>query len=564
MLLPYPSLRQGLVGCWVPSLGASGLTLLDRSGRNNHGTLVNMAGQDNWQASGSGVAIKTDGVDDWVSVPVDVMPLGSAARTLSCWVNKPNNTTYGIMLDAGAVSAMNRCLFMVIGAGGYSTLPNQSVVVEFNTVSAGTTSTIPLNQWVHLAATVEGTMGATRIFINGTAASMNLRGTTSNVVNTTTAQLGLFGRGMSASYGESLYDDLRIYNRILTLSEIRLLASRRGIGLTPSAPLYGDGESLKYPIVAPPNRVHANVDGVWVPGQVRANEAGVWQRGDAKVNNAGVWSPPFDPRSIPGLAAWYDAADSASVTLASGRVSQWSDKSGNARHATNTTSGSTQPSYSTAARNGLNVVRFAAASTQRLTVPSSTATFKFLHDGTPYWWIAVNTFGTVSNPGALYVLFSTSPASAERGSFVGYEDSAGVGNDAAELSVGRGVVGSPAAETTIPSRASVQTAYQNIWAANTLLVSDCLMSPSDATASERIALSVNGATAIKGNTFSGAVSTANATNNLSIGASLYLGSYLYPLQGDICELMLFNQQPTAADRTIIRQHLAAKWGVTLA
>ena len=286
----YSSLRQGLVGAWCPSLGATGLSLIDRSGRNNHGTLTNMGGQDNWRASGSGVAIKTDGVDDWVSASRDVMPLGSAARTLSCWVNKPNNTTYGIMLDAGAVSAMNRCLFMVIGAGGYSTLVNQSIVVEFNTTSAGTSSTIPLNQWVHLAAIVSGTMGETRIFINGAAATMNFRGPMSNVVNTTTSQLGLFGRSTSASYGESLYDDLRIYSRVLTLAEIRLLASSRGIGLKPSAPYYDDDADLqKYPIVAPPNRVHANVAGVWVPGQVRANEAGTWGNGETRANQGGEW-----------------------------------------------------------------------------------------------------------------------------------------------------------------------------------------------------------------------------------------------------------------------------------
>jgi SSS family solute:Na+ symporter len=51
----YPSLRQGLVGAWCPSLGASGLSLIDRSGRNARGTLTNMGGQDNWQASGTGV-----------------------------------------------------------------------------------------------------------------------------------------------------------------------------------------------------------------------------------------------------------------------------------------------------------------------------------------------------------------------------------------------------------------------------------------------------------------------------------------------------------------------------
>jgi hypothetical protein len=85
-------------------------------------------------------------------------------------------------------------------------------------------------------------------------------------------------------------DDARIYSRALTPAEIRLLASRRGIGLKPSAPHYDDDADLQqYPIATPPNRVHANVDGVWVPGQVRANEAGAWGNGETRVNQGGEW-----------------------------------------------------------------------------------------------------------------------------------------------------------------------------------------------------------------------------------------------------------------------------------
>ena len=42
----------------------------------------------------------------------------------------------------------------------------------------------------------------------------------------------------------------------------------------------------------------------------------------------------FNPRSIAGLAAWYDATVASSVTLTSGFVSQWSDLSGAGRHLT--------------------------------------------------------------------------------------------------------------------------------------------------------------------------------------------------------------------------------------
>ena len=44
----------------------------------------------------------------------------------------------------------------------------------------------------------------------------------------------------------------------------------------------------------------------------------------------------FNPKSIDGLDAWWDAADSATITTVSGAVSQWDDKSGNGRNATQT------------------------------------------------------------------------------------------------------------------------------------------------------------------------------------------------------------------------------------
>src|SRR3546814_19656909 len=46
----------------------------------------------------------------------------------------------------------------------------------------------------------------------------------------------------------------------------------------------------------------------------------------------------FFPTSLSGLAAWYDASDSATVTGAD-PVTQWADKSGNARHLSHATLG---------------------------------------------------------------------------------------------------------------------------------------------------------------------------------------------------------------------------------
>lgn len=70
-----------------------------------------------------------------------------------------------------------------------------------------------------------------------------------------------------------------------------------------------------------------------------------------------VTAAPFNPSSITGLAAWYDASNAASITASSGAVSQWNDLSGNARHLTQA-SGANQPTTGTRTQNSLNVIDF--------------------------------------------------------------------------------------------------------------------------------------------------------------------------------------------------------------
>jgi hypothetical protein len=53
----------------------------------------------------------------------------------------------------------------------------------------------------------------------------------------------------------------------------------------------------------------------------------------------------FSPKSINNLSLWLDAADFGSFTMTGSNISQWNDKSGNAKHAVQST-GSNQPTYS--------------------------------------------------------------------------------------------------------------------------------------------------------------------------------------------------------------------------
>ena len=72
---------------------------------------------------------------------------------------------------------------------------------------------------------------------------------------------------------------------------------------------------------------------------------------------AGEPVPPFDPTSIADWGAWYNAADTSSISLSGSEVTQWNDLSGNGHHATQGTS-TRRPLSGTRTLNGLNVLDF--------------------------------------------------------------------------------------------------------------------------------------------------------------------------------------------------------------
>jgi hypothetical protein len=106
------------------------------------------------------------------------------------------------------------------------------------------------------------------------------------------------------------------------------------------------------------------------PASAAVNSAasGVWSVREAEsLKRAGTWPTAFvNPTSITGLQLWLDASDSGtlynatsggSLVAADGSVARWEDKSGNARHATQSTAGN-RPVRKTAIQNGLDVLRF--------------------------------------------------------------------------------------------------------------------------------------------------------------------------------------------------------------
>ena len=113
--------------------------------------------------------------------------------------------------------------------------------------------------------------------------------------------------------------------------------------------------------------------------------------------NETVWNP-----SMLGPALWLDAADASTITLNGSTVSQWSDKSGNKRHAVQNNT-SLQPTYSLASLNGKNTITFSAAETDQLLIAG------FNLDAAPFTIFEVGDGGMRSGSSSFYPRFYFTP-----------------------------------------------------------------------------------------------------------------------------------------------------------
>ena len=218
------SLKQGLVGAWIPSVSGSGLLLPDLSGYGNNGTLTNMDASD-WVSSQYGRALDFDGTDDNVDFGSSSILNCVNGLTISLWAKRNG---------AGGGLANYHAWLQRFGGSttGYQLyVPNSDNVLRFYTNTIVVSSyTMSDTEWHHLLVTNNGT--TTRIYVDGIQ-----RGSASqSLVDVPTSTTNNFGRFGTSGAANGQLDDIRIYNRALTESEIRLLASRPGIGLEPRKP----------------------------------------------------------------------------------------------------------------------------------------------------------------------------------------------------------------------------------------------------------------------------------------------------------------------------------------
>ncbi len=220
-----------LVGWWRLDDG-EGMVATDSSGNGNNGDFVS---DPLWVEGVVGTALWLDGVDDYVEIPHNEILNVDNEVTAMAWINaeryNPAGQGWAGIMAKGSPRA-------------YSLYTTSAGVLHFSTAGTGTTSntTVPLNEWVHVAAKVEG--GSHAYFLNGSAdggggAGISLPGS----ANSAPVRIGTTDEGLNRVWQGSI-DDVRVYNRALSAEEVQVVMAG-DYSLTPIAlnPLPEDEES---------------------------------------------------------------------------------------------------------------------------------------------------------------------------------------------------------------------------------------------------------------------------------------------------------------------------------
>ncbi len=221
-----PTDLSSLIAWWKLD-ETSGLTAADSSGNDNHGTLRNMAG-DEWTSGAMGGALNFDGNNDYVAIQ-NLYYDGSDYPEISvtAWIRTSDGTNQIIV----SYDRNEYWRLEINGNGGGTGQVGWDVRTSSGQVDYGSTTRVDDGAWHHVAGVFDN--GTLTIYIDGNPESPDSGGSTfGRGVNT---RYGFLGVGSEAttfdgnkgptSYFDGDMDDVRIYNRALSVQEISQLAN---------------------------------------------------------------------------------------------------------------------------------------------------------------------------------------------------------------------------------------------------------------------------------------------------------------------------------------------------
>ena len=201
----------------------SGTTVANASGNGNTGAI---SGATRTASGRFGGALTFDGVDDWVTV-ADANSLDlSTAMTLEAWVNPEALAGWQTAIFKEQAGWHVYALYA-------DTDPLDGPSGEITTATAyfdnrGPTK-VPVNIWSHLAATYDGSV--LRLYVDGV--EVKSRAVSGAIIVASSGPLRFGGNSVWGEWFKGRIDEVRIYDRALTASEI---AEDMNTPITDSAP----------------------------------------------------------------------------------------------------------------------------------------------------------------------------------------------------------------------------------------------------------------------------------------------------------------------------------------
>ncbi len=229
----------GLVGLWRMDEGAGTLSY-DFSGGNNHGTLTNGP---TWATGKFGGGISFDGSDDYIDVG-NILNMGTSNWTVSLWFKGTTSST------GGAIRGIIGKSLLDVQSGRYSLLfENGNLEGMFDRGAGGVTVTTSETPYIdgnwHLVTLVFNRTGNMTLYVDGVSKNSSdiSAGSATNMTNTDKFFIGAYQdiTGVAPSSGKYFtgsIDDVRVYNRALSATEVATLYNSTGgakLGKQPAA-----------------------------------------------------------------------------------------------------------------------------------------------------------------------------------------------------------------------------------------------------------------------------------------------------------------------------------------
>ncbi len=198
----------GLVAAYAFNEG-TGTTTGDTSGNANTGALTNGP---TWNAVGKfGAAVSFDGVNDHILVPHSASLTLTTAMTLEAWVN-PTVT----LSNWKAILQKEQDAYFLTASSDQNRPAAGATLNNICCTNTYATAALVPNTWTHVATTYDGAQ--LRLYINGVLVSST---PATGSIQTTTTPLRIGGNTYSTEFFQGMIDELRIYNRALTATEIQ-------------------------------------------------------------------------------------------------------------------------------------------------------------------------------------------------------------------------------------------------------------------------------------------------------------------------------------------------------